>query len=303
LVQILATRFDKEELRAFCFELGVGYDDLPAEGNAGKARELVGYFDRRGHISDVIEAGERLRSDIPWNDIFEVPNMVLISAGPFWLGSPDDDPEADGNEMPQLKLPLREYRIGRYPVTNAQYASFVFDSGHNLPDHWEQGKIPNGMEDHPVVNVSFDDAEAYCRWLSQITKKHYCLPTEEEWEKAARGGLPETRRYPWGDEWQPGLCNMQELGRNGTTSVDEFEQVNSSPFGVVDMAGNVWEWTASWYKAYPGSTRKSERYGRVYRVVRGGSWRSQCRAARISCRGRYEPDDKRPHVGFRIASD
>jgi iron(II)-dependent oxidoreductase len=150
--------------------------------------------------------------------------------------------------------------------------------------------------------VNWEDAEAYCRWLSQITGKHYRLPTEQEWEKAARGGFPDTRRYPWGSEWQPGRCNTRELGRNGTTSVHEFEQTNRSPFGVVDMAGNVWEWTASWYEGYPDSLHKSVHYGRLCPVVRGGSWRNSRRGARVSCRGRCQLHKRCHYMGFRIAS-
>jgi formylglycine-generating enzyme required for sulfatase activity len=219
------------------------------------------------------------------------------------MGSPLDDPEAYENEKPRHQLSLREYQIGRYPVTNAQYTYFVCQTSHRRPEHWESGTVPPGLEDHPVVNVNHDDALAYCRWLSQVTEKHYRLPTEEEWEKAARGKFPGTRRYPWGDEWQADICNTREVGRNGTTSIHEFEQDNWSPFGIVGMAGNVWEWTASWYGRYPDSPHQSPQYGRHYRVVRGGSWQNSSREACISCRGRYKPHVWRPYLGFRIASD
>jgi formylglycine-generating enzyme required for sulfatase activity len=154
-----------------------------------------------------------------------------------------------------------------------------------------------------VVLVSWEDAVAYCGWLSGTTGKDYRLPTEEEWEKAARGGLPETRCYPWGGNWQPGICNTQEMGRNGTTPVQEFEQDNQSPFAIVDMAGNVWEWTDSWYKPYPGSQYEtSSQNSEPRRAVRGGSWKHSQWYARISCRGRYRPAARRPYLGFRIAS-
>ena len=229
------------------------------------------------------------------------PDTTLIPAGPFWMGSDFDDTGAYANEKPRRKLDLPEYLIGRYPVTNAQYACFVRDTGHAPPEHWDGENVPTGLEDHPVVNVSHADAEAYCRWLSQFTGEHYRLPTEAEWEKAARGGLPETRHYPWRGDWHLGICNTEELNRNSTTPVYKFEPTNQSPFGVVDMAGNVWEWTASWYQKYPGSPHESRKYGQKFRVVRGGSWDYPAQSARISCRGRYKPDERRAYLGFRAA--
>ena len=232
-----------------------------------------------------------------------IPETVLIPAGFFWMGSPLDDPAARENEKPRHELYLNDYLIGRYSVTNAQYACFVLDTGHAHPEHWEAGRIPEGLEDHPVVNVTFTDAETYCGWLTRVTEQPYRLPTEMEWEKAARGNLPQTRRYPWGAEWQPDTCNTYELGRNRSTSVHEVEDTNCSPLGAVDMAGNVWEWTTSWYKPYPDSTHDSTKHGEIYRVVRGGSWRSHRKNVRISCRGRYRPDESRRYLGFRVASE
>jgi formylglycine-generating enzyme required for sulfatase activity len=232
----------------------------------------------------------------------EEPVTLLIPAGPFWMGSPPDDPRSQENELPGREVVLPEYRIGRYPVTNAQYARFIADEKAHPPDHWPDGRVPAGLQDHPVVHVSHSDAASYCRWLSRRTGKQYRLPTEDEWEKAARGGRPEMRRYPWGDEWLPGRCNTRELGRGSTSSVYEFSPAGQSLYGVVDMAGNVWEWTASWYMPYPGSTHTSKNYGQ-HRVVRGGSWENAHDRARISFRGRYEPTTKRPYLGFRVAME
>ena len=229
-----------------------------------------------------------------------LPEVVTIPAGPFWMGSPPDDAEAAENEKPRRREVLPTYAIGRYPVTNAEYAAFVQATDHRPPEHWPDGRVPPGLQDHPVVYVSHEDAEAYCRWLSRVTGRFYRLPTEGEWEKAARGPWPEARRYPWGDEWRPDFCNTREAGREGTTPVHQFEGVNRSPFGVVDLAGNVWEWTSSWYERYPGSTYESLHFGRDYRVVRGGSWRNGRGEARISCRGRYKPGVRRPYLGFRV---
>jgi formylglycine-generating enzyme required for sulfatase activity len=227
---------------------------------------------------------------------------VRIPVGPFWMGSSTDDPEAHENEKPRRELSLPEYRISRYPITNAQFAEFVRATGHPPPEHWDQGRVPIDLQDHPVVNVDYGDAAAFCLWLQGVTGKPYRLPTEEEWEKAARGGMPETRRYPWGGEWRLGVCNTQELEKNGTTPVQEFARDNLSPFEVVDMAGNVWEWTASSYAPYPGSSHQSPHFESAW-VVRGGSWKNSRLRARLSCRGRYPPDARRIYLGFRVALD
>jgi formylglycine-generating enzyme required for sulfatase activity len=245
----------------------------------------------------------------------DVPAAICIPGGPFWIGSLPDDPDAHGNETPRREVNLPAYEIGLYTVTNAQYARFLADNPdypvpysneeRAHPYNWdsEARSYPEDKADHPVVLVSWKDAVAYCQWLSDVTSQHYRLPTEQEWEKAARGSLPEARRYPWGNEWRPSACNARELGRNGTTSVYEFERINQSPFGVVDMAGNVWEWTASWYNPYPDSPHESLNYGQIFRIVRGGSWRNSRRGARIACRGRCKPNAQRACLGFRIASD
>ena len=171
---------------------------------------------------------------------------------------------------------LDEYWIGKYPVTNAQYKAFVEASGHQQPDHFKNGKIPKGKNDHPVVEVSWHDARAFCDWASQISDAVIRLPTEAEWEKAARG--KEGRIYPWGDQKPDvGLCNFdQNIG--GTTLVGRYSPAGDSPYGCADMAGNVWEWTSSLKKDYPyraGDGRENLEAGDdVHRVLRGGSWLS-----------------------------
>ncbi len=239
---------------------------------------------------------------------------VLIPAGPFWRGSRPDDPDAQLNEAPRVKLDFSAYRISRYPVTNAQYACFLTaNPDHPIPRsddaryqeyNWDPQtrSYPDGKADHPVVLVTLVDAMAYCRWLSKVTGQHFRLPKEEEWEKAARGPWPDERDYPWG-AWREGYCNTQELGRHCTSSVREFEHTNSSPFGVVDMAGNVWEWTSSPYGSYPNSAYKTSYSGGERNVVRGGSWGNVRDKARVSFRGRYVYDTRRPYLGFRILCD
>ncbi len=230
------------------------------------------------------------------------PDLVYVDAGPFWMGSLPNDLEASENEKPRRQLHLPAYWIGRYPVTNEQYAQFVQDEKYSPPGHWNGSEPPENLARHPVVNIDYQDVLSYCDWLKRKTGRSYRLPTEEEWEKAARGGLPYASRYPWGDDWRPDCCNTIEGRRGGTTPVDAFQECNRSPFGAVDMAGNVWEWTDSQYHRYPGSAHQSLSYG-IKQVVRGGSWNNSRDSARVSCRGRYPRETRRPYLGFRVAVD
>ncbi len=165
------------------------------------------------------------------------PETILIPAGEFLMGSdPKKDEQAFYDEQPQHRLYLPDYYIAKTPVTNAQYAA------------WKKTKVPKGKEDHPVVEVSWNNAVAYCNWLSEATGKVYRLPSEAEWEKAARG--TDGHIYPWGNEWDARLCNSDEGDKGGTTPVGAYPD-GASPYGVLDMAGNVFEWTRSIEKDYP----------------------------------------------------
>lgn len=227
------------------------------------------------------------------------PLTIRVPGGRFWMGSDDVDVEANPNEKPRHREFLPDYAISKYSVTNVQYQVFVQATGHPAPPHWRDARYPHGKGDHPVVNVSYQDAVDYCRWLSKVTGADYGLPTEYEWEKAARGGDPEMRRFPWGETWCEGYCNSAEEGWGDTTPVDHYESHNWSPHGVVDMVGNVWEWTDSLYRPYPHSNHYSTQYTTAY-VVRGGSWRNTRQDARIQVRGRYKPDVRRAYLGFRV---
>ena len=159
------------------------------------------------------------------------------------MGSdPKVDKDAFGDEQPQHRLYLPEFYIGKYPVTNEQYAAFVKATRQAAPQHWKNGQIPAGKENHPVVDVSWKDAVAFCRWLSQASGKTIRLPTEAEWEKAARGD--DGRIYPWGDK--PPTKELCNFGGNvgDTTPVGQYP-AGASPCGALDMAGNVWEWTGA----------------------------------------------------------
>ena len=239
------------------------------------------------------------------------PEMILIPAGEFLMGSdPQKDKDARGDEQPQHTLYLPDYTMAKTPVTNAQYAEFVRDAGLVTPPAgWRKGEpLPDELE-HPVMYVSWHDAVAYCNWLADITGKPYRLPSEAEWEKAARG--KDGRIYPWGNRWHPGWCNANESGVGGTTPVWRYPR-GASPHGLLDMAGNVCEWTRSlWeetgegpdfeYPYDPQDGRENLEAGDdVRRVLRGGSFDLDRYYARCAFRRGYYPSRDWNDSGFRV---
>ncbi|MFQ6102409.1 MAG: SUMF1/EgtB/PvdO family nonheme iron enzyme [Anaerolineae bacterium] len=228
--------------------------------------------------------------------------LVRVPAGEFLMGSdPAKDEDAHDGEQPQHTVHLSEFYIGKYPVTNAQYAAFVRATKHRAPELWKKGEIPSGEENHPVIYVSWRDAIAFCEWLSRETGENFRLPTEAEWEKAARGA--DGRIYPWGDgPPTAGLCNF-DANVGDTTPVGRYSPQGDSPYGCADMAGNVWEWCSSLYEPYPydpGDGRENLVVGGS-RVLRGGSWYGGQVNARCAYRGRARPGDWGVNVGFRCA--
>jgi formylglycine-generating enzyme required for sulfatase activity len=190
--------------------------------------------------------------------------MIEIPAGSFTMGSDQGDAE----DSPAQEVELPAYEIDKFEVTNADFKVFTDQTGYvtyaeqqglsNWRTEWGMGK-----DNHPAVMVTWDDAQAYCEWLGKR------LPTEAEWEKAARG--EDGRSFPWGNDWDPNKANVKERGLRGTASVGSFGD-GASPYGVEDTTGNVWEWTADWYQAYPGNTAEDPYYGEQFRVTRGGGW-------------------------------
>jgi serine/threonine-protein kinase len=237
--------------------------------------------------------------------------LVRVPAGEFLMGSdPAKDKHASDDEQPQHVVELPEFAIGKYPITNAQYAAFVRATGRGAPEHWEDGEIPSGEEDHPVVYVSWRDAMAFCEWLSRETGKGFVLPSEAEWEKAARGA--DGRIYPWGDEIPTAeLCNFS--GNVGdTTPLGNYSPAGDSPYECADMAGNVWEWTRSlwgedWQEPdfdYPYDSEDGredlEAGDDVRRVVRGGAFGSPENYVRCAYCFRGLPRFRDLNLGFRV---
>jgi len=273
-----------------------------------------------------------------------------VSAGEFMMGSdPKKDASAFNAELPRHTVALELYYIGKYPVTVAQFSAFVNRTRYLTTAEkegksytwlggkwsWIEGanwRHPMGPDsniqqklDHPATHISWDDAVAFCRWASQVSGKHVHLPTEAEWEKAARGSvhipvfrqqrtrplkalsfrmnpLPD-RIYPWGNEPpDQSRCNFS-MNVKDTTPVNQYSPLGDSPYGCADMSGNVWEWTSSQYKPYPyqASDGREELEGGGWRVLRGGSFRNGARAVRCVYRDWDNPGYRGVNSGFRVA--
>jgi formylglycine-generating enzyme required for sulfatase activity len=209
-----------------------------------------------------------------------------------------------GREQPQHEVTLRAFEIGRYPVLNVEYAEFVRAAGAKAPLHWPRGKLPEEMADHPVVNVSWQDALGYVQWLAERTGKPYRLPTEAEWEKAARGD--EGWLWPWGNDWDPARVNCKPDGPGRTSARGQYSPAGNSPYGCADMAGNVWEWCSSIDRPYRYTFEdgRENPLGNERRILRGGSWNNDNpNSLRCAYRSRSHPSSIDVYLGFRVAKD
>lgn len=239
-------------------------------------------------------------------------DLIYIEAGCFIMGSIlGVDPDAKNDEHPIHSVYIQDYAITRTTITNAQYALFVNDTNYRPPSHWTKGQFARGKGDHPVVNVSLVDALAYCDWMKQLFKQPFTLPSEAEWEKAARGEHALT--YPWGYDWKDFYANTKELGRRDTIPVHELA-IGQSKYGLLHMSGNVFEWTRTIWGADDEGPEFSYPYrhndGRedlqakndIYRIVRGGAFNTSAKSARTTARTRYKANTCRPDIGFRIVT-
>jgi formylglycine-generating enzyme required for sulfatase activity len=214
---------------------------------------------------------------------YVIPPVCNVPAGPFFMGSdPQRDPQAKANELPQTEIDIPAFHIATYPLTVAEYACAVQVEAVFLPRaSWpRQQRKP----DHPVVNIMWRQARDYARWLAQVTGEPWRLPTEAEWEKAARstGG----RLYPWGDHWDTERAHTYASRPHMTMPVGCYTQ-GVSLYGVQEMTGTVWEWTRSRAVSYPYRIETSEDIlgdDLSDRVLRGGSWRSPSEEARVAAR-------------------
>jgi formylglycine-generating enzyme required for sulfatase activity len=263
----------------------------------------------------------------------EPPQTVAVPAGPFVAGSDAAEREAAyrldeaayghsvtrerhwyGAEAPRHEESLPAFAITTTPVTNRLYAVFVAATGHPVPDvyretwngyglvhpfertrrhAWSGGRPPAGREDHPVVLVSHADAAVFAAWLSGETGRRWRLPTALEWEKAARG--PDGRRFPWGDRWDPARLNSHDAGPFDTLPVGGYPE-GASPYGLLDAAGQVFEWTATPVGSPAGSWGGRNRF-----LVKGGSWDDRgCGVCRPAAAHGRPAGLKHILIGFRL---
>ena len=246
-------------------------------------------------------AGMSVPMYYPETRIGKEPNvMIPIAAGEYKRGSNYRLPD----EGPQYIVDVKAFQIDKYEVSNLQYKQFIAATNRKSPSHFRNRTYPEGKVDHPVVQVSWNDAHTYCEWAGKR------LPTDIEWEKAARG--TDGRDYPWGDEFDVTKVNSpvrwKSLNIEGDTMPVGSLEAGKSPYGLYDMSGNVWEWTDSWYTQYPGNTWPSENYGELYKTLKGGSWWDcsyyQCGvSAPVFNRSYFKPNVKNSSMGFRCAKD
>lgn len=190
---------------------------------------------------------------------FILQKMILIPAGKFTMGE-DFTKKSLG---PRHTVYLDDYYIDQYHVTNLYYQTFVNETRRQAPPHWNGQQHPKAISNHPVAFVNWFDAEAYCNWAGKR------LPSEAEWEKAARG--TDGRMFPWGPKHLKNHANVYQEGIKNTTMVNRYPQ-GKSPYGLYDMAGNLFQWTSDWFQPYPGNKTPHPNFGETLKVLRGGSF-------------------------------
>lgn len=287
------------------------------------------------HLTVALEPGETFRDRLKDGSLG--PKMVVIPAGKFPMGSPEDEKGRDSDEGPQHRVRIsKAFALGVTEVTVTAFRGFVEGTGYRTSAeqgdgcyawtgssweldkklHWRKPGFEQGG-DHPVVCVSWRDATAYAKWLSGQTGEDYRLPTEAEWEYATRAGT--NTRYYWGNEEEPACrhancCDTNceypwksscDDGYKNTAPVGRFQP---NGFGLFDTSGNVWEWTADcWHGDYENAPEDGRAWGEedggncARRVLRGGSWSSKPRRLRSADRSRGAPDDRNDRIGFRLA--
>ncbi len=229
-------------------------------------------------------------------------DMVLVPDGVFTMGSSDADidwvvktffsesREWYLDETPQRRVYLGAFYMDKYEVTNEQYQRFLEAVPGREPKFWDNPQFSKPKQ--PVVGITWQEAVEYCKWKGKR------LPTEEEWEKAARGS--DGRYYPWGNENDPILSNVRGMddGYRYPAPVGSIPE-GDSPYGISDLAGNTFEWTTDWYLPYEGNQHENDMYGTELKVIKGGSWHSNMDLARSPIRGKAIPDQRHKYIGFR----
>lgn len=246
------------------------------------------------------------------------PAMVFFKGGEAEIGldesQVDDILDRFGNlgidrkwivkECPRHRVQLRDFRIGKYPVTNQEYRDFLIDTQHaDIPTSWSFRAFPLEKSNHPVYTVNVSSAEAYTAWLSGKTGRKFRLPSEAEWEYAAAG--PDGLEFPWGNDYEPDFANTAETGLFSSSPVGIFVEGNSLS-GVADLAGNIEEYVSDDYAAYPGGVFVADHLvdmNGAYRVARGGSFARFRDLARTRRRHGHNPASHTYAMGFRLVEE
>ncbi len=246
------------------------------------------------------------------------PAMTLIPSAPFLMGTPERElsglakryggtRESYREESPQHALTIPAFAIATAPLTVGEYAAFVAAAGAPPPAAWRGTAPPPELHAHPATDLSWVDALAYCAWRTAAEAEAgggwvYRLPTEAEWECAARGA--DGRQFPWGEAWQDGLANTRESELGRTVPVGSYPG-GAGPHGLLDSAGTVWEWTLSLDRPYPydPADGREDRGAAGRRIIRGGCYANPQGYARCACRFRMPPTMRNEFLGFRLAAD
>ncbi|MEO6907022.1 MAG: SUMF1/EgtB/PvdO family nonheme iron enzyme [Abditibacteriaceae bacterium] len=225
------------------------------------------------------------------------PAMVLVPAGSFVMGTNNADREGENvprtydDARPQHSVTLPAFYIDKTEVTNAAYLKFCRAINYPLPPDWKQGTYPVGEADFPVTRISWYEADAYAHWVGKR------LPTEAEWEKAARG--TDGRMYPWGNDWDAQKLVWNRSKPDNVGSKPE----GASPYGALDMAGNIFEWTSDWYTPYPKAPVEYPEYNTTLKIVRGGGYYGYNFVVATFYRSVDYPRARSEWIGFRCAKD
>lgn len=223
--------------------------------------------------------------------------MVYVPAGEFTMGTNQSEglgpntPRVHNDARPEHKSTLPAFYLDKTEVTNAAYKAYCEAAKYPAPPHWKGGMYAEGEDDFPATHLSWHEAAAFAAWAGKR------LPTEAEWEKAARGA--DGSQFPWGNDWD---VKRVVWNRNRPFKVASKPD-GASPYGALDMAGNVFEWTASWYAAYPNSPVKFDEYNNSMKVIRGGGYDGHETIARTHYRSVAYPNTRSEWIGFRCAKD
>ena len=243
--------------------------------------------------AQTVETPDEMAAVEPEPELPKPGDMALIVAGEFVMGTDEKRPGRPSLESPERKVALPAYRIDIYEVTHGQWIKFTTEGEYDSEGRWRQF-YTIGKEDFPVTNVTWEDAQAFCEWAGKR------LPTEAEWEKAARG--TEGNKYPWGNKFDAYKSNCNEKGYGNTVEVGQM-QSDKSVYGVYDMMGNAQEWTSEKLKPYPKSpVRRNAAFRRGYIAVRGGSYAIKGGSMALYMRSAFFPKSQYG-IGFRCAQD